>query len=165
MSQGSIPGFGGGPAPGPTIAFTVFGTPQTAGSKRGYVRGGRAIIVDDNKKSRPWKDGVAQVAGEAMVEKGLELLDGPVRVVFRFVMTRPKGHFKKDGTLSASGRRAPYPAVKPDTVKLTRAVEDALSGVVYRDDARIVDHRLLKEYGSPERFEAFIFDLSHHVES
>ena len=34
-----------------------------------------------------------------------------------------------------------------------KAVEDALSGVVYRDDSQIVDERLVKEYGSPERVE------------
>lgn len=130
-----------------TLAFTVHGSPQPAGSKRAFFRGGRAIVVDANKKTRPWKDQVAQIAGEAMA--GRELMRGPIWLILRFYVRRPKGHFGKRGLLDSAPR---FPATKPDVLKLARGVEDALSGVCYVDDAQIVSEELWKEYG-PERVE------------
>jgi Holliday junction resolvase RusA-like endonuclease len=43
--------------------------------------------------------------------------------------------------------------VKPDVLKLARAVEDALTGILYRDDAQIVTEVLRKRYGDPPRVE------------
>lgn len=134
------------------LNVVVYGTPKPAGSKRAFVVNGRAVVSDANANSKPWKIQVAQHVGEIMAERG-GLFDGPLRVTFAFYLRRPKGHFKKDGSLSASGRRKPYPDVKPDGLKLARGVEDALSGVAYRDDAQIVDGRQLKLYGEPERVE------------
>lgn len=134
-------------APG-TLAFTVHGTPMPAGSKRAFFRGGRAIVVDANKKTRPWKDQVAQIGGEAMA--GRELMRGPIWLILRFYVRRPKGHLRKDGSLLPSAPR--FPTTKPDVLKLARGVEDALSGVCYGDDAQIVCEELYKEYG-PERVE------------
>jgi Holliday junction resolvase RusA-like endonuclease len=106
-------------------------------------------VKDDNPKSRPWKLQVAQRAGEAML--GRALFDGPMLLVLRFYRARPKGHFGTSGDLNAKGRRTPLPAVKPDTTKLVRGVEDALTGVVWRDDAQVCGQVALKEYGEPER--------------
>jgi Holliday junction resolvase RusA-like endonuclease len=39
------------------------------------------------------------------------------------------------------------PPVKPDVLKLARAVEDAMSGIIYKDDAQIVTERLCDRYG------------------
>ena len=41
-------------------------------------------------------------------------------------------------------------------LKLARAVEDAMSGVVYRDDAQVVTEVLRKRYGEPARAEVAI---------
>ena len=71
-------------------------------------------------------------------------LEQPLWVVFGFTFRRPKGHTRKDGTLRKS---APlWPAVRPDTTKLVRAVEDALTGIVWADDALIVDQQACKTY-------------------
>lgn len=110
--------------------------------------GARWGVVDDNKKSRPWKNLVAQVAGDAMA--GRDVMQGPIRLTLRFFRTRPKSHHRTNGDVSASAPS--YPTTKPDVLKLARAVEDALSGVVYVDDAQIVDELLTKEFG-PERVE------------
>ena len=42
-------------------------------------------------------------------------------------------------------------------LKLTRAVEDALTGLVWRDDAQVVDEVLSKRYGAPERVEVRVW--------
>ena len=71
-------------------------------------------------------------------------------------MLRPKGHFGKRGLLPS----APIaPIVKPDLLKLARAVEDALSGLVYKDDAQIVREILDKHYGEPARVEIGLYRL------
>jgi Holliday junction resolvase RusA-like endonuclease len=136
------------------FTLTVYGTPRPAGSKKAFPiksKGqftGRTVVTDANKNSKPWKDSIARDAAKAMDNR--PLFNGPLIVEFTFFVARPKGHFGKRG-LSPSA--PPFPAVKPDVLKLARAVEDALSGIVYRDDAQIVAETLLKEYGEPERVE------------
>lgn len=134
--------------------LVVYGTAQPAGSKRALPRGGkgggRPIIVDANKKSRPWKDLVSQEAGPAMADR--DPFEGPLHMAVTFFRARPKGHMgtgRNEGTVRPSA--PPYPHTRPDTVKLTRAIEDALEGVVFRNDAQVVTHRLEKRYGTPER--------------
>ena len=142
------------------LAITVYGTPRPAGSKRVVPvgkKGGpkRFIVTDASRKSRPWKEDVSREAARVMA--GRELIRGALDVTFRFYVARPKGHFGKRGLL-ASAR--PYPTVRPDALKLARAVEDSLSGIVYHDDAQIVKERLVKEYGAPERVEIEIRELA-----
>lgn len=137
-----------------SVSFTVYGEPKPAGSKR-HV--GKGIIIDANAKSGPWKKRVAQVAGEMMRGSGLPLFRGAIEASFVFYRRRPKGHFTKAGKLKPS---APvYPLPKPDVLKLARAVEDGLIGVVYNDDSQIVAEHLDKRYGEPERVEIVIREM------
>lgn len=132
------------------IAFTVYGKPAPAGSKRGFynAKAARVIITDASKNSRPWKAQVSDAAAEAM--DGGALLNGPVELSLTFYVPRPKGHFGAKGVRPSAPTS---PTVKPDLLKLARAVEDALSGIVYRDDAQIVTEHLEKHYGEPARVE------------
>jgi len=131
------------------VAFTVFGLAAPAGSKRALPAGGRPgarpIIVDDSKRSRPWKRQVAQVAGTTMMSR--PLLDGPLELHVVFYVPRPKGHYgtgRNAGTVKASAPA--WPTVKPDLTKLVRAVEDAMTGIVWRDDSQIVKQVVTKKY-------------------
>lgn len=144
------------------FSCTVFGKPQPAGSKRGFVnpRTGGVIITDANKNAKSWQQ---EVASAAIMTKSLIPFDepietGPLSLVLSFFVTRPKGHY---GTGRNKGRvrdSAPgLPAVKPDLTKLVRAVEDALTGVVWRDDAQIVFQTVGKFYGLPERCEIKVY--------
>jgi Holliday junction resolvase RusA-like endonuclease len=130
----------------------VWGTPQPAGSKR-HVGGGR--IIESNAKAGGWKDKVAQTAGE--LRDGAPLMRGPLEARFTFFRARPKGHLKKDGCVKDSAPE--YPTTKPDTTKLVRGTEDALSGVVYADDAQIVRALHEKAYGSVEGVHIEIWEL------
>lgn len=135
------------------ITFTVHGHPEPAGSKRSVPMGQRWGVIDANPKAKGWKGKVEQVAGEIMA--GRPLLQAPIRLELRFFVQRPKGHYGKKGLLPSA---PPYPATKPDVLKLARGVEDALTGVVYRDDAQIVDEVLEKHYG-PERVEISVREI------
>lgn len=137
-----------------SVAFVVYGTPAPAGSKRAFVIGGRARITDDSRKSRPWKTLVSQKAGEVMA--GRELFRGPLSVSFTFTVRRPKKHFGARGLLPSAQA---HPTAKPDVLKLARGVEDALSGLVYFDDAQIVREVLAKEYGEQEGVRVLVVEL------
>ena len=140
------------------IEFTVYGHAQPAGSKQSFVplnkktgqpfrraNGGVVVsTVDANTKSKGWKQLVAFAAQRHRPDTPIE---GPVRLTLKFYRQRPSGHFTKKGALSADGVRAPRPVTKPDVLKLARGVEDALTGVIWRDDAQIVEEILEKHWG------------------
>jgi Holliday junction resolvase RusA-like endonuclease len=139
------------------LRIVVHGRPQPAGSKRfvGRAKSGRGIIIDSNPKAGEWKDRVAQVAGEAMA--GAPLMRGPLKVSMLFRRSRPKTHLKKTGALRDS---APlFPVTKPDVLKLARGVEDALTGVVWGDDAQIVEEVLWKHYADTEGVQVLVQEI------
>lgn len=137
--------------------FSVFipGKPQTAGSKRAFLlkrrdgsfvrrRDGSPIVnvTDDNPKATDWKGDVKRFVSD---EYSGPLLDGPLELRLTFWMARPAGHIGKRGVKDSAPK---FPAKKPDLLKLARAVEDALSGVLYVDDSQIVTETLLKRFVS-----------------
>jgi Holliday junction resolvase RusA-like endonuclease len=140
------------------ITFTVYGEPKTAGSKRAFNRPGAKYptIVDDNPKSRDWKEHVSSAARQTYSGA---LLTCALCVSFAFYRIRPASHYNGKGELNKTGRESLAPATRPDVLKLARAVEDAMTGVVYRDDAQIVDERLTKLWGEPARVEISILPL------
>lgn len=131
------------------LEFFVPGTPAPAGSKRAFVlkggaNAGRAIIVDANKNAKPWQSDVKHIVANNYFG---EVLRCPLRVTFTFFVHRPKGHYGSGKNADSVKASAPnFPAGKPDVLKLARAVEDALSGIVWVDDAQIVQEILAKEY-------------------
>lgn len=130
------------------IRFTVLGRGQQRGSKQaslipkrggGFVtKNGRPIVAcrDMNPKSKDWMQEVKAVAFEAMQSQSLIL--GPVELSATFYFLRPKSHFgtgRNAGEIKAS---APVEhAQSPDLAKLLRSLEDALTGVVWRDDRQV----------------------------
>ncbi len=61
-------------------------------------------------------------------------------------MPRPKAHSRKDGVLKDDAPN--WHANKPDATKLLRSLEDALTGVLWIDDSRIVRQQVKKIYGA-----------------
>ena len=135
---------------GERIEFFVPGIPRPGGSKRflGFgKRTGRAILVDDCKRNKEWR---AMVAFTAVQNHRGSPLEGPLSLSVVFVLPRPKSHFTPRGILRRSAPR--FPTVKPDRTKLLRAVEDALTGILWRDDAQIVGGPVEKVYAGEEGF-------------
>ncbi len=129
-----------------TIEFFVPGIPQPGGSKKGFYNPnmGRVIITEDNKRSSPWRAVVSEMAMQAVSG----VLEGPLAVRFDFVVTRPKGHYGSGKNTNVLKRSAPaFPAVKPDVSKYVRSTEDALKGILWRDDAQVVTQAATKRYG------------------
>lgn len=111
-------------SPGVLLDLFVAGRPAPQGSKR-HV--GKGILVESSKAVGPWRELLAFYAAQGY--RG-PLIDVAVAVQIEFVMPRPAG---------APKRSTPPATKRPDIDKLARAVLDALSGVVWRDDSLIVD--------------------------
>jgi Holliday junction resolvase RusA-like endonuclease len=126
----------------------VLGVPQPAGSKKAFPHSktGRIMIVDDAKLSRPWKQEVAHAARARLY--GEKPIIGPIAVQVWFYMPRPKGHYGTGANADKLRAKAPkHHTVRPDTSKLWRCVEDALTTAgVWRDDAQVVDQSVRKMY-------------------
>lgn len=144
------------------IRFQVLGHAEPAGSKKSFrhARTGAIVTVDDNAKSRPWKQQVAGAAHNALVLRDAQLLTGPLEVSLTFVRARPKGHYGSGRNADKIKASAPqWPTTKPDVDKLSRGCLDALTGVLYRDDAQVVRKTVAKFYGAPERVEISVREL------
>jgi len=140
------------------VSFFVPGEAKPGGSKSAFAlrrRDGSLVlrpngspvinITDDAKGNRGWKQDVKVFAKTAY--SGVPL-DGPLKVEASFIAIRPKSHFgsgKNTNILKASAPVAP--TVKPDASKYFRSTEDALSGILWVDDARIVRQNVGKDYG------------------
>lgn len=131
------------------IILRVSGTPAPQGSKDAIVipgKGGnrpRAIVVEGKKGSPQrlaldkWREAVSE-AGRAWMREHDDppLLDGPVRLWLTLWLPRP----------ASTPKWRWLPWTKPDGDKLLRSTLDALSKVVYADDARIVEFHVRKLY-------------------
>jgi crossover junction endodeoxyribonuclease RusA len=105
----------------------------------------RPIITDGNPNLKGWRQLVATTAQQEL-GPGFSLLEGGVRVQMRFFLAAPK----------SLGKRIPRHTKKPDLSKLIRAVEDALTGVVWRDDAQVDDLAVSKRYATNEGAGVFV---------
>lgn len=134
------------------IAITVFGTPGPQGSKsykgsRATKAGGRApILVESSKKVKPWREAVAEAATAALYRLAAAQrlafpLAGPLRAEMVFTLQPPQ---RIPAERFVGG--VPYPAAYPDTSKLVRSTEDALTGVLWVDDAQVVLYTLVAKY-------------------
>lgn len=123
------------------VRFVVDGIPVPQGSMIALTSKstGKAMMIPSNKKGLGvWRNTVVYYAREAM--RGRPLLTGPLSVEMYFQLVRPK---------SISEKKRLWPHVKPDLSKLVRAVEDALTGTVWVDDAQVVHLVAQKTYGAP----------------
>ena len=138
------------------IQFFVAGIPATAGSKRAFVNRvtGKAHLVDDCKQGPPWRIQVQEAARKAFWalsewKENVTLLDEPIELMVTFHFLRPRNHYRtgKNADLLRATAPGVWQAKKPDLTKLLRAIEDALTGVAWRDDALIVRQTAMKIYG------------------
>jgi Holliday junction resolvase RusA-like endonuclease len=146
------------------VEFTCVGRAQTAGSKRSFAvkRGGKftgqTATTDDNPRTKSWQAQVAQAAAEAASDGDWcypSRMLGPLRLSVAFYFHRPRSHYRSGRNAYLVRDAAPaWKITRPDLLKLTRAIEDALTGVLWHDDAQVCEELLSKHYawdGEPER--------------
>ena len=123
-------------------SFDVQGVPKPQGSKKAYIVNGHGRLADAaGLPGLQWRDAVAHAAktvADQILDSGCDTGLVPpftgalsLEVVFRFPMpaSRPKW---------AKIAREQYKTTAPDTSKLVRSLEDALTAAgLIRDDALI----------------------------
>lgn len=132
------------------IEFFVPGTPKPAGSKKAFAHAKtkKIIVIDDSgAPGKAWRKCVTETGRIAVAARTEFPLDGALVMGLTFFLQRPMNHHiggKRERPLKAD---APMmPVVMPDATKLTRAVEDALTKVIWLDDAQIVQQTIAKCY-------------------
>lgn len=158
------------------IQFFVNGLPSPGGSKKHFVLrrkdgslvtrpdGSPIVNVTDmgGQKTKNWRANVAFFAREAY--DGAPLL-GPLLVRLEFIMPRPGSHFGSGKNAAQLKPSAPkYHTVMPDASKLTRSTEDALTGILWRDDAQVFPWPT-KVYGDRPGCLITVWKLSNENES
>ena len=129
--------------PGPS--FVVPGLPAPQGSKRAVSIGGRARMIEDNKRTAPWRATVTDRAREHFTEPIL----GPVDVHVVFYFPRPASHYGTGRNARVLKPSAPVfrKATKPDIDKLLRAVLDGLTDAgAWRDDSQVASVQAVKRW-------------------
>lgn len=121
----------------PSLSFFVAGTAVTQGSKTAGVTntGKRYVRENTGRDLKHWRSRVAEEA-QKVAGDVLPFPKGPVALTLQFRLTPPKALPK--------WRRLPWG--KPDALKLGRAVEDALKGVLYHDDGQVAHLSVTKVY-------------------
>ena len=146
------------------IKLTILDTEQCpAGSKKMIttrLKTGamKTIVIEDNDSTRTWKK---IVKGIGLAMWGCrDLVTSPLFVHALFQRKRPAGHYgtgRNENKVNKSARR--FPTVMPDVLKLMRGTEDALTGVIWKDDAQICDEFIRKRYGPTWKTEILIAEL------
>jgi crossover junction endodeoxyribonuclease RusA len=125
------------------LAFQVFGVAQPKGNMRAIqVKGMKfPIVTETNRNVRSWSQLVAEGANRALSAlpaSDRQVIDGPVRLTVAFYLPRPKKYSRRGVPVAH--------LTAPDWDKLARAVGDALTHIVYRDDAQVVEAVIGKFY-------------------
>ena len=130
------------------ISFFVPGLPRPGGSKKAFrhAKTGKIMVVDACARNKEWRAVVALAARQAYND---EPLTGSLVLSINFYLPRPKGHYGSGKNSEVLKPSAPvYPIVPPDLTKLIRSTEDALTGILWADDAQVVIQYAKKYYGA-----------------
>lgn len=120
-----------------TLRIVAHGAPATQGSKKGFIRGRKVVLVEMDEKLPAWREAVEAAARQA-AGPGWETIDGGVSISGEVRLRKP-----------ATTKFPEAPAGAPDLDKLQRAIGDALTkSKVIKDDARIVHWDIRKVWAT-----------------
>jgi Holliday junction resolvase RusA-like endonuclease len=158
------------------VEFDVHARPATQGSKSGYLTSlavvapypravrcprcgvpvrGNINMTEKTKGLADWRAAVAAAARLAMGAR--PPLHGPLLGYLDIAVARPKDHYRAGRyahLLKPDAPVEPYLVAKDagDLSKYARSSEDAMTGIVWADDAQVVEYaRLRKHYAGEKR--------------
>ena len=125
------------------ITFKVDANP--VGKQRArYVKRGNFVQTYTPDKTRNYETLIKAAAIEAMGAS--EPLETPINLYLYIRAPIPKSLSKK--RLEACLNGLEKPIKKPDASNVLKSVEDAMNGVVYKDDSQIINIHVTKVYCS-----------------
>jgi len=124
-----------------TQRFVIQGNPRGQGRPRATRRGNHAAVYEA-KEDTLYKN---NLAAQVVAQRPEYIEFNPVSVEAGFYIQRPKYHY------DSKGRVKPRyvddcPIGKPYIDNMLKALYDACNGIVWRDDAQIVEVTAKKEY-------------------
>lgn len=130
-----------------SVIIYVHGLPVGQPRVRACVRGRHAGVYDPGTANE-WKACVIKAARDAMKEAAIAQFDGAVRLYARFMLPRPKGHFKTGKLFFETRKSAPaFHTKKPDLDNLEKSTMDALTNAgVWLDDSQVAFKDTAKRY-------------------
>ncbi len=131
------------------LSFFVPGIASPSGSKKAFMhpKTGRIIVMDTAKRKTSWQSIVSLHAQQAMIDSGAKLTTEAVAMTIDFYFPRPKCHYGSGKNAARIKETAPkYHTQKPDLTKLIRCTEDALTGIVYKDDCQVTERFCQKHW-------------------
>jgi Holliday junction resolvase RusA-like endonuclease len=134
-----------------SVVFRVAGVPKPGGSKTAFYNKklGRSMIVDACKGNKTWRQDVKYSFLEKYPQ--FKVTESDLSLSIIFLMPRPKCHYGSGKNADKLKESAPpFPAKKPDITKLIRSTEDALTGVLWKDDAQIVSQAASKVWAEKD---------------
>ena len=134
------------------ISFAVLGEAKAQPRTGQNVAVGGRVTRYDPEDARTWKRYIKNEAS-AQLPPGFVPVDGEIHVLI-LVYKRPPKMARARLALAEAGHIRPEK--KPDWDNFAKAVTDALKGVVWTDDSRIVSGRTEKYYSMKPRVEVFI---------
>ena len=125
------------------VTFKVDADP--VGKQRArYAKRGNHVMAYTPDKTRNYESLIKEAAIEAMGSS--EPLETPVTLYLYIRAPIPKSLSKKRIEACLNGLEKPIK--KPDASNVLKSVEDAMNGVVYKDDSQIVNIHVSKVYSS-----------------
>lgn len=124
------------------VEIVVPGQPRGKGRPR-FARAGFGVRTYTDAKTASYENLVKLAAAESM--RGREPFAGPVRVDMLARMSVPASWSKRRQAEALADRV--LPTGKPDADNLVKVL-DALNGVVWRDDAQVVELAMRKCYST-----------------
>ena len=130
-----------------SLTFVVYGKARPQGSKRHL---GRGVMIEANPHVKQWRQDTAAAAIDARPDEWNPYLAFHVEV--EFVFARPMTHFGTGRNSSIIKRTAPtHPTTRMqgDVDKLSRALLDACTDILWADDSQVVALTARKRYAKP----------------
>ena len=109
-----------------------------------YARRGNFVQTYTPDKTRNYEALLKEAAIEAMGSS--EPLETPVSLYLYIRVPIPKSFSKKKVQDCLNGSEQPMK--KPDSSNVLKSVEDAMNGVVYKDDCQIINHHMTRVYST-----------------
>ena len=125
------------------IAFEIPGPPVGKGRPRAF-RMGNSVRMHTPEKTASYESMVKLAAHRAM--QGAAPMAFPVALSLVVLHAIPKSWStrKQDAALAGTER----PTTKPDADNVAKAIADACNGIVWVDDAQVVELHVSKRYSS-----------------
>jgi Holliday junction resolvase RusA-like endonuclease len=134
------------------IRFTVFGIAASKGRSQTVRLKTGASHTYTPAATVAWEE---SVVGQALAHRPADgPWEGPLGLGVTFFRSMPKSVPKRD-------RATALPATRPDIDNNVKAITDALQGIIWLNDAQLVDVEARKRYGVP-RVEIRIWRAQQH---